>query len=66
MTTDKRTVKIEVNLSDDEAWMLAQLCKRLGYHGCKEHCAPYEEPYTMLYATDMVAIALRAAGYDPR
>ena len=63
------TVTISVTLSQDEAWQLAQLAKRLTYTTCEQYADPSEgddAPDWMNDAMGKVRRALAAVGVAPR
>lgn len=55
-----------LELSDAEAWALAQLVKRIGWADCRALAVDDAEARLMIQATDRVRAALAAAGYAPR
>lgn len=57
---------ISVTLPRDQAWALAELCKRISWDTCRGHAADDDEARLMIAATDMLAGALREAGISPR
>jgi hypothetical protein len=59
------TVEIELSLTRDEAWALAQLCKRFGYQHATELATPCERD-AILEAVISTSRALAKAGYAPR
>lgn len=66
-------VSIHTELTDQEAWNLAQFTKRLRFDQCYELTDSgyarqdrQEQAYVMLAAIDKVGKALIAAGYAPR
>jgi len=59
-------VRLEVELTDDQAWNLAQFVKRVGFADVRTNAVDQDEAYAMLEAIDVLAKALRAAGYAPR
>jgi len=63
-----KTITITVELPENHAWALAQLCKRITYFQCERLSDPAnkEEPYQMIAATNAVARALAEKGYAPR
>jgi hypothetical protein len=64
--SEERTVTVTVTLSQDEAWALAQLAKRLGWSDWRSNAVDDAEAYQMRDATDRLAAGLREAGYSPR
>jgi len=57
---------IDVNLTDEEAWALAQFLKRVGYHDVRPLAVDKCEAYEMLDAGEKVRRALAELGYVPR
>lgn len=55
-----------VELSDNQAWALAELCKRITFADCKSNAIDDEEAHQMIAATDRLAEALAKAGYVTR
>ncbi len=56
----------QVGLTDDQAWALAQLCKRIGFTDCRSNAVSQEEAYQMIDSTSLVGRVLAEAGYAPR
>jgi cytochrome c len=65
-TMSNNLVKITVELTDQEAWDLAQFNKRVGFNGFRECAADDNEAYRMRDAADKLRQALADAGYVPR
>ena len=63
-----KLVKITIELTDQEAWDLAQFHKRIGLSAFRECAAPGDddEAYRMLNAAEKIRYALTDAGYSPR
>ena len=68
-----RAVSIHAELTDEEAWNLAQFIKRLRFEQCYELTdSAYsrqnrqDQAYIMLAAIDKIGNALKDAGYAPR
>jgi hypothetical protein len=66
-------VTFTIELTDAEAWELAQFIKRVRFDQCCELTESWrsrpereEQAYRMLYALDQVAGALKIVGYAPR
>jgi len=53
-------------LSDAQAWALAELCKRITFADCKSNAIDDEEAHQMIAAIDRLAEALAKAGYVTR
>jgi hypothetical protein len=66
MTGQAETVSITVELTDDQAWNLAQFLKRVGFSDFRTNAQDDAEAYAMRDAADRVRVALAAAGYAPR
>lgn len=56
----------QVELTDDQALALAQLCKRITFNDCRENAVSNDEAYLMIDATNVVGRALANVGYVPR
>lgn len=70
--TDK-TVRIEAELTDEEAWQFAEYLKRIEYEDFHRKTPPHLQPeeraeqaYSMLSARLKIMQALTRAGYAPR
>lgn len=68
-----KAVSIHAELTDREAWNLAQFIKRLHFEQCYEVTDSgysrqdrQDQAYVMLAAIDKIGTALRDAGYAPR
>jgi len=59
-------VTLYLELSDENAWALAQLLKRLGFSDCRQLAASDDEAWQMLAAGEAVRQVLAAQGYAPR
>lgn len=66
MTTEPDEVCLLVQVSDQEAWDLAQFLKRVGYSDFRSNAVDDEEAYRMLAAAAKVSRSLGSLGYDPR
>lgn len=64
--TTQPTKTITVQLPFEEAWALAELCKRIGFGGCLDHAIDKNEAYTMLDAIAKLQKALANEGINPR
>lgn len=62
----ERTVTVTLQLTEAEAWELAQMAKRLGWSDWRSMSVDDAEAYVMRSATDQLAAGLREAGYAPR
>jgi len=59
-------VVVQLLLSDEQAWALAQLLKRLGYADCRGLAQDDNEAWLMVLASERVRRALAEVGYAPR
>jgi len=59
-------VTITAELTEDEAWALAQFLKRLTYTDCRSHAVDGGEAYTMISAADKIRESLADVGFAPR
>ncbi len=66
MTEETRAVALRVELTDAEAWNLAQFLKRVGFSDFRTNAQDDAEAYAMRDAADRVRVALAEAGYAPR
>ena len=66
MTTQTKTVRLNFELNDDQAWALAEFLKRAGFSEFRAMAKDDAEAYDMQTAGIQVANALRDAGYAPR
>jgi len=66
MTEQTRAVTLRVELTDAEAWNLAQFLKRVGFSDFRTNAQDDAEAYAMRDAADRVGVALAEAGYAPR
>lgn len=57
---------VTVTLTNDEAWALAELCKRIGWQELRGNAANENEAYTMRDAVNRLQGALAEAGFSPR
>lgn len=57
-----KTITLEVELLELEAYALAELCKRIGFNDARALAAHKEEAYRMIYATNKVRDALANKG----
>lgn len=53
-------------LTDAQAWALAELCKRITWSDCRSNAVSDQEAYLMIDATTKLGTALARAGYCPR
>ena len=66
MTETAKTVRLVVELTDAQAWHLAQFLKRVGFADFRSNAQDNDEAYAMRDAADQVRVALADAGYAPR
>jgi hypothetical protein len=66
MSNQPKTISLTVELSDLEAWNLAQFLKRVGFSEFRGNAQDDDEAYAMRDAAARVAVALSEAGYAPR
>lgn len=67
MTDDTtKTVTLSLELTDDQAWNLAQFLKRAGFSDFRANAQDDAEAYAMRDAADRVRVALADVGYAPR
>jgi hypothetical protein len=59
-------ITISVELTDLEAWNLAQFLKRVGFSDFRKNAQDEDEAYAMQQAAARVRTALAQAGYEPR
>jgi hypothetical protein len=59
-------VVVKVELTDAQAYALAQFLKRVGLTDYRPLAIDHDEAYTMLAAGEAVRAALREVGYAPR
>ncbi len=63
-----KTVAVNLELTEDQAWALAQFVKRAHFGTCERLSDPTdkEEPQLMMNALLVIQRALRESGYAPR
>lgn len=59
-------IKIEVELSPEQAEGLSQFVKRVRHDICRELASDDAEAFNMLDALDVIRAALAEQGYSPR
>jgi len=59
-------IKIEVELSPEQAEALSQFVKRVSHSVCRELASNDAEAFDMLDALDAIRAALAERGYNPR
>lgn len=65
-STPTKPLRLTVELTDAEAWHLAQFLKRAGFSDFRTNAQDDDEAYAMRDAADRVRVALAEAGYAPR
>jgi hypothetical protein len=66
MSQQPQPVRLAVELTDAEAWNLAQFLKRVGFSEFRTNAQNDNEAYAMRDAADRVRVALAEVGYAPR
>lgn len=61
-----KTVTIDVELTEEQAWQFAQLLKRIGFSDYRLFAENDEQAYEMKAAGGAVQDALARAGVNPR
>jgi hypothetical protein len=61
-----KTVTINVELTDAEAWQFAQFLKRAGFSDYRTNASNDDEAYVMRDAGGKIQDALAKQGYSPR
>lgn len=64
--SEEKTITFSVQLSDEEAWQLAQFFKRATFTDFRNNAESEETAYMMVQASERVRKALADQGYDPR
>ena len=59
-------IQLNVELTDEQAWDLAQFLKRVTFSGFEARAVDEDEAYRMQAAAGAVRRALAEAGYEPR
>lgn len=57
-----KQVSFSCELTENEAYALAQLCKRTGFSDVRENAVDQDEAYLMVHALDRVRTALADSG----
>lgn len=61
-----KTIKIDIELTEDKAWALAQYLKRLCWEQIRQNAVSDDDAYTMRDALGTVQDAVNRAGANPR
>jgi hypothetical protein len=61
-----KTITLNVELNDEQAYQFAQFLKRVSWHDYRELSTSDAEAKTMVEAGELVRTALAEAGYAPR
>lgn len=61
-----KTIMLEVELTEPEAYTLAQLCKRILFNDVKTMAVDKDEEYRMIWTTTRVLDALAESGVRMR
>ncbi|MDA8093716.1 MAG: hypothetical protein M0T84_07335 [Betaproteobacteria bacterium] len=60
------TIRLHIELSEQEAWDYAQFLKRVGFADYSANAVDHAEAYRMLYVGEKIRAALAEAGFAPR
>jgi hypothetical protein len=63
---NEEPISISVELTDIEAWNLAQFLKRVSFSDFRKNAQDEDEAYIMQQAAARLRTALAQAGYEPR
>ena len=66
MSKQKSEISVTVELTDQEAWDLAQFFKRVGFTDYRSNAIDDAEAYRMLAAGEKFRKTLAMHGYQPR
>ena len=66
MSQKPQPVRLALELTDAEAWNLAQFLKRVGFSDFRTNAQDDDEARAMRDAADRVRVALAEVGYAPR
>lgn len=61
-----KTITLDIELTDGEAWSIAQFFKRAGFTDFRRNAQDEDEAYAMRDAANRIREALARAGYSPR
>jgi cytochrome c len=59
-------MKLEIELTEQEAWDLAQFLKRVTLQDFIDHSANQDEAYRMLDVSEKIRLELDNSGFNPR
>lgn len=62
----RSVVRLDVDMTEEEALALAQFVKRVGFADCRGNAVDTDEAYLMIRALDRLRGALALAGWSPR
>ncbi len=65
-SSSDKTISVTVELTDAQAWNLAQFLKRSTFSDYRSNAQDDDEAYAMIHAVDRVRVALADIGYAPR
>lgn len=66
MPEERRPIQLEMELTKEAAWDLAQFLKRVGWREFRINAADDDEAYRMRDAAELVRKALAEKGFAPR
>jgi dissimilatory sulfite reductase (desulfoviridin) alpha/beta subunit len=66
MRGQAKTIRLTADLTDAQAWNLAQFLKRVGFSEFRNNAQDEQEAYAMRDAAQIVRKALAEEGYAPR
>ncbi len=66
MRGQTKSIRLSANLTDAQAWNLAQFLKRVGFSEFRSNAQDEQEAYAMRDAAEIVRKALAEEGYAPR
>jgi hypothetical protein len=65
-TMQGKTIQLTAELTDSQAWNLAQFLKRIGFSDFRNNARDDDEAYAMRDAAELVCRALAESGVAPR
>ncbi len=66
MRGQTKSIRLSANLTDAQAWNLAQFLRRVGFSEFRSNAQDEQEAYAMRDAAEIVRKALAEQGYAPR